>query len=724
MLDKLHRARQLVGGKMLPFRRLHLWVLASLIVIVAMLQFLTVNGVLGREGRSRPSLPDHLEMPLPAKWTELSHSTWTCTEELEEQEVDRALVALDNSSGSEARAKLEAEKASIQRRKQCIVKNMCVDGNGAFILSSGDNKNLPKINMISADKTADTYWQPRVKSVRGGIKAHYVDEVLFVRGLYSPFHLSHYLYNSVLPLMSTMKRYNGTDRSWVLREGNAHDGFYDTKHLGHWEIQELFKQDDIIQSMTGKPTRKIYSRELVLDRDELTTGFQTLPPTDAPICFREAVVGTGSQCGQAYCERNIPTSIYNEFSEKMARNFWPTREAWTHTANVGNRGFLLQKASKEDMTIDRIYAQGPKDTVKQVAPSEEQMLSNDGSPMNCLLNTKYFNFENPANVSGPRTEASERIGMANPDALLGDTPKRIVVALVQRESSRTVVNLEKLQDELVAKGFRVKYITFDHGCGLPATAYLLRDVDFMVTPHGNAIGTSLFMPRRPHSTVLSIDNTLYDEPWFMWTTSAVGTRFLQHQNGPHRPDLDPKVYPIARNMKTALYTLGYSNLKLNRGRNAHSMVDVHDPDDELLILTGGDLEAIQRVKSKHANDLDKVNNFLADYWKEAPRYLDVAKVIKMAEQIEQDSIKDADRTFVQLCLENRCCGNYCEQVGPNESVFLRNVVGNHAAHGMLTAPGDWGKYRGPDGVARLKTADELAKEYIPGEQLKSWKMEL
>lgn len=115
---------------MLPFRRLHLWVLASLIVIVAMLQFLTVNGVLGREGRSRPSLPDHLEMPLPAKWTELSHSTWTCTEELEEQEVDRALVALDNSSGSEARAKLEAEKASIQRRKQCIVKNMCVDGNG------------------------------------------------------------------------------------------------------------------------------------------------------------------------------------------------------------------------------------------------------------------------------------------------------------------------------------------------------------------------------------------------------------------------------------------------------------------------------------------------------------------------------------------------------------------------------------------------------------------
>lgn len=214
--------------------------LASLIVTVAMLQLLTVNGVFGRLGRRRPSLPDHLEMPQPAKWMELSHSTWTCTDELEELEVDGALAALDDhdsraSSGSQARERLKAEKESIQRRKQCVVKNMCVDGkgtayadqsfvegtkvdikgvtvngvsfsfffvSGAFILSSGDlTKNLPKINMISADKSADTYWQPRVKYVRGGIKAHYVDDVLFVRGLYSPFHLSHYLYNSVLPLM-------------------------------------------------------------------------------------------------------------------------------------------------------------------------------------------------------------------------------------------------------------------------------------------------------------------------------------------------------------------------------------------------------------------------------------------------------------------------------------------------------------------------------------------
>ncbi|KAG0339431.1 hypothetical protein BG000_002119 [Podila horticola] len=122
-----------------------------------------------------------------------------------------------------------------------------------------------------------------------------------------------------------------------------------------------------------------------------------------------------------------------------------------------------------------------------------------------------------------------------------------------------------------------------------------------------------------------------------------------------------------------LSILGYSNLKLNRDRNARTMVDVNDPDDEPMILTGDDLEVIQWVKSKHANELEKL-------LQGSPRYLDVTKVVKMAKQVakmaehvEEDSIKDADKTF--------------------------------------------GKYRGPDGVARLKTAEELVKQYI---QVKIW----
>lgn len=136
ILDNFHRACHLVGKKMAQFRKRLLLALATIIVTVAMLQLVTVNGVFGRLGRRRrPSLPDHLEMPQPAKWMELLHSTWTCTDESEELAVDSALAALDDhdsrsSSGSKARERLEAEKKSIQRRKQCVVKNMCVDGKG------------------------------------------------------------------------------------------------------------------------------------------------------------------------------------------------------------------------------------------------------------------------------------------------------------------------------------------------------------------------------------------------------------------------------------------------------------------------------------------------------------------------------------------------------------------------------------------------------------------
>ncbi|KAG0349232.1 hypothetical protein BG004_000456 [Podila humilis] len=704
--------------------------LVSFIVGLITLHFLTLNGKFGRLSKANRKRPEYLEMPYPAQWTQLNESTWSCTDMAEERDVDLSLSStyangtLQAAEGSEDRRVLEAQKRSIKRRRQCVVKTMCVDAKGAFILSNGDHtRNMPEINMISADKTADTYWQPRVKSVGRGTKAHFVDEVLFIRGLYEPYHLSHYLYNSVFPLMSTMKRFNGTARSWILREGNA-KGFYNPKHLGNWEIQEIFQQDELVQSATGKTIRKIYSRELVLDQDELSSEYQTLPPRDVPICFREAVVGTGSQCGQAYCERNVPTSIYTEFYEKMATAFWSTKLAWTNHVNIIHQEFLRQhvKGQVQDAGLQPIYIQQQGQTAQTTA-AQEFLLASDGSPMTCLLNTKYSNFG--GNARSVSVEPSERIGRGDLDGQTDlNSTKRIVVALIQRESSRKVVNMDVLHIALVAKGFRVKYITFDHGCGLGATAYLLRDVDFMVTPHGNAIGTSVFMPRRSHATVLSIDNSLHDEPWFMWTTSAVGTRFLQHQNGPHNIKLDPLIYPTVRNMETALYVMNYCGLKLNRGRNAQGMIDFNDTNDELLILTGGDMEAIQALRAKYKNEGDKIGTFLGDYWKEAPRYLDVSKVVKMAEQIEQDSVNDANKTFTQICLENRCCGNYCERISATENVFLRNVVGNTASHGMLATPSEWGMYLGSDGIARKeKTPDDLAKEFIPGEQLKSWHMD-
>ncbi|KAG0356418.1 hypothetical protein BGX24_006429, partial [Mortierella sp. AD032] len=110
------------------------------------------------------------------------------------------------------------------------------------------------------------------------MRAHYVDETLFVHGIFWPNHFSHWLYNGMLPLYSTMKRFGGTKNSWLFR---LNSDFYDhdIKYQGKWEMRHVFQ--------TGL--------ELVILKEELSTDFQTLPPADAPICFRQAVIGLGSQ---------------------------------------------------------------------------------------------------------------------------------------------------------------------------------------------------------------------------------------------------------------------------------------------------------------------------------------------------------------------------------------------------------------------------------------------
>ncbi|KAK3834176.1 MAG: hypothetical protein JOS17DRAFT_666711, partial [Linnemannia elongata] len=106
--------------------------------------------------------------------------------------------------------------------------------------------------------------------------------------------------------------------------------------------------------------------------------------------------------------------------------------------------------------------------------------------------------------------------------------RKLVVGIIQRESSRRLLNDDELIQGLVQAGFRVKWMSFDHGCGIAETAYLLRDIHVLITPHGNAIGTSVFMPSHdPVSTILSVDHSRYKEDWFMFTATALGQRFTQ-----------------------------------------------------------------------------------------------------------------------------------------------------------------------------------------------------
>ncbi|KAI8601682.1 hypothetical protein EDD21DRAFT_279753, partial [Dissophora ornata] len=106
--------------------------------------------------------------------------------------------------------------------------------------------------------------------------------------------------------------------------------------------------------------------------------------------------------------------------------------------------------------------------------------------------------------------------------------RKLVVGIIQRENSRRLINDQELIDGLVAAGFRIKWMTFDHGCGLAETAYLLRDINVLISPHGNAIGTSIFMPtHNPVPTLVSVDPSRRSEAWFMFTATAMGQRFIQ-----------------------------------------------------------------------------------------------------------------------------------------------------------------------------------------------------
>ncbi|KAG0364615.1 hypothetical protein BGX24_004520, partial [Mortierella sp. AD032] len=344
------------------------------------------------------------------------------------------------------------------------------------------------------------------------MRAHYVDETLFVHGIFWPDHFSHWLYNTMLPLYSTMKRYGGTKDSWTLKV-NSYYRDHNTKNQGKWEMRHIFQ--------TGF--------ELVLIEDELATEFQTLPPSDAPICFRQAVIGLGSQCALGYCEKNIPSDVYHSFRDVIADYYWKTPDTWQR--HIRTTQDLLDAAEKS-----RLKSEGG-ESVKAAAEAEA---GSQNSTLSCLDKARYYNFEPSSGVDPlkPLKESTNRVGYKLPDTVdpeVVNGRRRLVVAMIQREgSSRRVINDQELVDSLAAAGFRVKWISFDNGCGLAETAYLLRDVHVLATPHGNAIGTSVFMPTtNPVPTLISLDASRYSESWFINTVSAIGQRFLQSVCGPH-----------------------------------------------------------------------------------------------------------------------------------------------------------------------------------------------
>lgn len=145
--------------------------------------------------------------------------------------------------------------------------------------------------MINADQDADMWFQP--KRIGHHVNAKYIDETLFVYGLYSPFHFSHYLYNGLMPLYSTIMEYGASSTLWTMRV------------LTHWNKHT--KIDLVLPNSFG-------GKDIVFEDNDMLTSRQIKPGYKA-MCFARAVVGGGNRCSLYYCENQIPSKHYASFKE-------------------------------------------------------------------------------------------------------------------------------------------------------------------------------------------------------------------------------------------------------------------------------------------------------------------------------------------------------------------------------------------------------------------------
>ncbi|KAF9573411.1 hypothetical protein EC968_008593 [Mortierella alpina] len=661
-----------------------------------------------------------------ARPIEIPEATWTCTDDhLSEQ---------------------DKETKSNRRSRQCVVENLCIDRKGAFIRSSGlwSARNLPKVNLMSSDEESDDFWQPRLeRSWRKVIHAHFVDETIFVHGLYSPFHFSHWLYNGMIPLYSTMKRFGGTKNSWTFRGGRYKDDPIDRQ--GAWEMDHFFE--------TGK--------ELVLSQAEMTTPFQSLPPADAPICFRRAVIGLGSQCALSYCENNIPAEIYRSFRQEIAEYYWSSPETWErHLANA--REAIDKGLQHQEHGHKKRQDEDAKKQNQEPRMEKRQELSGArkaDSQLRCLELARYYNFE----AAGPnhgleQGEAQSRVGQMDPDVVdseegyqnlfvedgaatfetknetVKESKRKLVVGIIQREKSRRLLNDEELIQGLVQAGFRVKWMSFDHGCGLAETAYLLRDVNVLISPHGNAIGTSIFMPSHgPVSTIVSIDNSRHWEAWFRFTATAIGQRFTQTVCGPSS-NVDKSLQeqcPFYKDLQGGLDLIGSTNLvlglpesmiktdeekksmssrALGNLRNTYRNYVKNNPsaqklaEQEMDVLIGA--EQPHALIRKYGEDIWP---FLTNFWKGAPRYVEVGRMVKFVQSLQRDmehekiaqgsaqqshSIKAAQQPYelyVEYVRKGQACGfERCEDIlqrnvaDEKTTAYGRHSIDDVSKWGQLT----------------------------------------
>lgn len=486
-------------------------------------------------------------------------------------------------------------------------------------------------------------------------------------------------------------------------------------------------------------------KELVFAQSELTTPFQTLPPEDTPICFRRAVIGLGSQCGLDYCENNIPAEINKSFREEIAEYYWSTPLTWDK--HVKSAQESINSADEKEQT----HKNGQDKNEQQEQEMEKKKAAK--SQLRCLDLARYYNFESAGPNHGVENgEAKSRVGQLHPDIVdpaetyqnlfvegkegeaAKESKRKLVVGIIQREKSRRLVNDEELIQSLVQAGFRVKWITLDHGCGIAETAYLLRDINVLITPHGNAIGTSIFMPsHEPVPTIISVDNSRYKELWFKFTTTAIGQRFMQTVCGPtnYVDEVSREHCPYFKDLKGAWDIMSYHSLVLGLPdsmvktdsqkesmstderrklrddsreyvKNNPAALKLAEQEMDILIAPEMPVSIIQKYG-------EIAQDFMMAYWKNSPRYVDVPRMVKFVQSLQKDL--EQEKIMESAATTNTTTTNTTTTVIQEQNGGIGPA---QKSYGLFVEYVRKGQACGPDnceGILRRNVANEKTSAY-------------
>ncbi|KAI7884144.1 uncharacterized protein EV154DRAFT_428042 [Mucor mucedo] len=227
------------------------------------------------------------------------------------------------------------------------------------------------------------------------------------------------------------------------------------------------------------------------------------------------------------------------------------------------------------------------------------------------------------------------------------------VGILNRQKSRRITNVPELIERMMALDkvkdgidYSVVTIDFEKGCDLIHTANVVKDLDILIAPFGNGLGSGLFM--KNDATVISIPSRYYTEDWFKYPMTAIGRRLFEFQcDSSHCQEYEED---------RAAEILNRYGVVLNATEMTEFVASAY-PREVLL---------------NHLPE-EKIYTPIGLYHKDVERRIDVDGFLPFLKKV-MDNKPPPNMTFPDTCKkENVCCDSDCG--GP----LSRNIFGENNA---------------------------------------------